>query len=744
MKNKKTKNISEAWFYLGIFIFSFFLYVNTYQHKWVLDDFGAYKLNLYVTQGFDGFNDIMTKTYRHGSGFYTDNLYRPFSQLMFATEWQLSPDNPGLSHIINTIFYALCCVLLFALLRKLFNQYNRWLPLIITLLFAAHPIHTEVIANIKGRDDIMALLFILLTLLFTLKYIDKKKGLYLAGVFVFFLIAMFSKESSLTMLAAIPVTVYFFRKASGKQYLFILCTLAVPAVIYLLMRQNVLSNYPASDHFNVSIVDNYFFNSDLFTGWATSIMLLGKYMILQLIPYLQVCDYSFNQLPTTSFADPYTLLSLVVHLGLVVYAIMGIRKKDPVAYGIFFYIITMSIVSNLVYRIGSSFAERFTFIPSLGLIIAVVCAIYKIFKVNLNSDKKFRFTSSPIITSCMVIILLIFSIKTIARSAEWKDQFTLFETDVKKSENSAHLRLYYGLALRDKALEADDKNKGESDFYKIQQNNLDYQKWAWKAVKQFKKGIEIYPEYADCYEHLGSIYYRMNALLPEKHYADTAEYYYLRSIQLMPAKATTQNNLAQIYFERGDVPKAKSYYLFAIKIDPLLADAYYNLGSCYGMLSMYDSSFYYYRKALELYNPASDFDKNRSSTYNFMGLNYNNLNKLDSAIVMYDMAIQYDPLNYIPYLYKAKILITQEKFTNARQEINRGLKANPYAKDLYWWMARIEYLTQNYEAALGNYSQYIKLAPKAREGYIAKGQVFEKLNKPDSVQYYFSIANQMK
>jgi len=69
MKNKKTKNIPEAWLYLGIFIFSFFLYVNTYHHKWVLDDFGAYKLNLYVTQGFDGFNDIMTKTYRHGSGF---------------------------------------------------------------------------------------------------------------------------------------------------------------------------------------------------------------------------------------------------------------------------------------------------------------------------------------------------------------------------------------------------------------------------------------------------------------------------------------------------------------------------------------------------------------------------------------------------------------------------------------------------------------------------------------------------
>lgn len=743
MKNNKSKKIPDSWFYFGIFIFSFILYVNTFQHKWVLDDFGAYKLNLYVTQGFDGFHDIMTKTYRHGSGFYTDNLYRPFSQLMFATEWQLSPDNPGLAHIINTIFYALCCVLLFALLRKLFNQYNRWLPLIITLLYAAHPIHTEVIANIKGRDDIMALLFILLSLLFTLKYIDTKKVVHLRAVFLFFLLAMFSKESSLTMLAAIPLTIYFFRKASVKQHILVFLTISVPAVIYLLMRQNVLSNYPSSGNFNVSIVDNYFFNADLITGWATSIMLLGKYLILQLIPYQQVCDYSFNQLPSTSFADPYTLLSLVVHLGLIIYAIIGIRKKDPVAYGILFYIITLSIVSNLVYRIGSSFAERFTFIPSLGLIIAVIFAVYKIFKVKLDANKEFRFTTSPILTSFMVIILLVFSVKTIARSAEWKDQFTLFETDVKKSENSAHLRLYYGLALRDKALEADNKSKGESDFSKIQQNNLDYQRWAWKAVEQFKKGIKIYPEYADCYEHLGGIYYRLHAFSPEKNYADTAEYYYVKSIQLMPAKATTQNNLAQIYFERGNVQKAKSYYLISIKIDPLLADAYYNLGSCYGMLSMYDSSFYYYRKALELYNPASDFDKNRSSTYNYMGLNYNNLNKPDSAIIMYNLAIKYDPLNYIPYLYKAKILIAQEKFKEAIEEINKGIKVNPYAKDLYWWMGRIDYLTKNYKEAIVNYSQYIKLAPNAQEGYVAKGQIYDKMNQRDSALYYFKIAERM-
>ena len=93
----------------AIFTFSiaFILYANTFQHSWVLDDYGVFKDNIFVTKGIDGYNDILTKTYRHGSGHYTDNLYRPVSQLMFATEWEISPDNPGLSHFVNVLFYAL-------------------------------------------------------------------------------------------------------------------------------------------------------------------------------------------------------------------------------------------------------------------------------------------------------------------------------------------------------------------------------------------------------------------------------------------------------------------------------------------------------------------------------------------------------------------------------------------------------------------------------------------------------------
>ena len=122
-------------------------------------------------------------------------------------------------------------------------------------------------------------------------------------MFVSFFLAMFSKESAITTLALLPVTLFFFRKPKIKEYVFSFLVILIPAIIYLYVRQSILVNYPESEFFHVDPVDNYFFNEDLFTGWATAIMLLGQYLIKLFVPYKLVCDYSLSQFPITTFAD---------------------------------------------------------------------------------------------------------------------------------------------------------------------------------------------------------------------------------------------------------------------------------------------------------------------------------------------------------------------------------------------------------------------------------------------------------
>lgn len=722
------KSYTKLWA-LIIFLFSGLLYVNTLHHEWVLDDYGAMVNNIFVNKGTAGFKDIMTHTYRYGSGLFTDNLYRPLSQLVFALEWQISPDNQMLAHAVNVIFYALCCMLLFMALNKLFQGKHKALAIIIALLYSAHPIHTEVVANVKGLDDILALLFTLLSLICVLQYVDTRKWYYLPLLFINFLLAMFAKESTITWLAVFPLVLYFFRDVKLKDHFIILLIVAVPTIIYFYARYRVVTAYDFGP-FKVSVVDNYFYNESLFTGWATSIMLLGKYLIQLFVPVTMVCDYSFSQLPLVTFASYKTWISLLIHLALVVYAIKTIKQKDLISFGILFYIVTMSIFSNLVYRIGSSFADRFLFLPSIGFCVAIGALLYKLFKVA--EKKNFTLKTQPILCCLLAVILVLYSGKTVSRAADWQSQYKLFSTDVKKSDKSAHMRMYWGLALRDKGNDYYEENKFENDPVKRQENYNHFEEWAWKSIAQFKEGIRIYPQYADCYEQLGIVYSRLAEVHPEQNYLDSAETFFLTGLHYLPSKATMLSNLAKLYFEHEQVDKAKIYYQKAVLYDPRYADGYYNLGSVYGQQAKYDSSFYYYRKSIEI-------DPDRAEAFSSMGLNYYNMQKYDSAVVYYDKAIAMEPRSYDMQYMKAVILYYAQKYDEAIAAEMKALSLSPRDGEGYYLMGLCENKLEHLDKALQNFSKCIELNPAKLEAYYSKYLIFEQRHQMDSARYYMDF-----
>ena len=98
------------------FIFAFAVYSNTLKHAYVLDDNDNFTKNTVITKGVQAIPTILKTTYRYGTNNLSDNIYRPLSQIMFAIEWQISPNDPSLSHLINVFFYALSCLLLFIVL----------------------------------------------------------------------------------------------------------------------------------------------------------------------------------------------------------------------------------------------------------------------------------------------------------------------------------------------------------------------------------------------------------------------------------------------------------------------------------------------------------------------------------------------------------------------------------------------------------------------------------------------------
>lgn len=160
LENSYTKFYNSLKF-LGwiLAIVTFILYTQTIGYGFVLDDAAVIEKNKFVQQGFGGIGDIFSTFYWQGYTTINDGIYRPLSLFMFAVEWQILPNQPILHHTINVLLYSLSIALLFKLLKYYFSSYSIWVSFFITLLFAVHPIHTEVVTNIKSRDEILCFLF---------------------------------------------------------------------------------------------------------------------------------------------------------------------------------------------------------------------------------------------------------------------------------------------------------------------------------------------------------------------------------------------------------------------------------------------------------------------------------------------------------------------------------------------------------------------------------------------------------
>jgi len=595
------------------FLFAFVLYSNTFNHSYVLDDYGAIADNWVVKKGIEGIPLILQTSYRFGVGHLTDNLYRPFSQIMFAVEWEISPNNPHLSHFLNVLFYALSCLLLYIVLKKYLRKAHSLIPLLITLLYIAHPIHTEVVANIKSRDEIMSFFFLMLTLLFLHTWFIKKKWWCLTTALLMFFLALLSKEGVITMLFLFPIIGWYFTSAKSKNIITASLLFIIPSIVYIAIRHQILSKLSVSSE--ISLVDNFLVGvPDIGSHFATAVLLMGKYLLLSIFPYQLVCDYSYNQIPIVGINNILFILSLTVYIALAIIVIKNFFKKQVVIFGLLFYLLTISIYSNMMITVGTSFAERLMFVPSLGLCIFFVSLLSHWFKIGINNKKQESeielLKSKPLFTMLFIVILFGFSIKTIIRAAEWKDQTTLFENDVKRSPNSAHMRLYRGLNLRDNAMK--------------EKNTLNRNTIMLKAVDEFNKGLSIYPYYSDCFEQLGLAWYRLKD-------SNKALYNYENALKLNPSKAVTWSNTGIIYFEQGNLQKAMEVYKKALSIDPNYPDAHFNLGSVLGTLGNYEEAIIEFKKCIQ-------FDPLNYKAYKYIGITYQTLKKPEEAKIWLEKA----------------------------------------------------------------------------------------------------------
>lgn len=750
---------------------TFILFANTISNGYNMDDNLVTQNHPLTSRGLEAISEIFTSPYYSDAMGYAYG-YRPIVHVSYAIEHAFFGEKPGVSHFFNVILYVLSVILFFKLLLKWVGEKNVLLATIIALFFAIHPIHSEVVASLKNRDEILAFLFVILAGLSLEKYFTKQHWMHLVWVFLYFSLAMLSKKSVYPMVLVLPVFAVFLRDLTWKKVLFGTIALVIPGaliaselefskvilfsflpiigvgIVYFLKIEIVKEDFSwkrlwlneylwsglaiflafysvyASNilyvpfallfaccvflldknkglpvlsivflligfWFNivelkqlvvlilfVQLLDSFFkkekinylnviflllaFLSIMYTflpGQIASIVALGIFAFLFLkrkifafifalvvlgislfvklqIPYFAIMllvffgfhtwsksteksllirffpllftlilifsphflenltgayklrfaatdnakemvltanpsspnqsilkegreleyientlikphstqetiatgfatlgeyfrfhifplelsyYYGFSKVKTENFSSFWVWISMLVHFGLVVLALVNLRKKPLLSLGILWYVISILLFSNWVELVAGMVGERLAFTASAGFSIFLVSILFWI-RPNLFRQKW------GIVEYCVVLIFLLFTGRTFTRNAQWESPLTLMSADIGHLSNSAQANNLYALNLMAYSLD-------EPSYSQEQRKEMQL-----KAISHFERATEIWPAFMNAHFDIG------------------------RAASIV-----------------GDTKKAIEGYKRAIALDSTYFDSYYNL-----------------------------------------------------------------------------------------------------------------------------------------------------------------------
>lgn len=651
IKVQVVKKDNKLFYILATIVFSvsFIFYSSSINNEYALDDGITMEKNEYVHKGFDGIKEIMTKDAYESffkqlgsKGQLSGGRYRPLSLVTFAIEYELFGFKKGdivsatgtdgkiysgkikkiapggevtyntkelgdgtttlvmlhefkrlahIQHFFNVLLFSISMVILFVFLYKVLfknlNQKEYW-ALFVTLVFAMHPIHSEVVANIKSRDEILSLLFILCTLIQFDKFNKKTNILNGSLMAIFFFLAMLSKEYGAVLLIIVPIWAFVVQKKLDVLKIIIcLIPLAVSFIPYYLLRIDAVM-IGDSKLVKPDVLNDYYMYAKGDEARATQIYILLKYFLLQIFPYPLASDYSWHTIPYLHSSSPKVIVSLLLHIGMIgglVYAV--VKKHRILTFAILFYVLNLALISNLPFNIGASMGERLVYHSSLGLIIAFFYGIYML--AEKIKDEKMRLYIGGAVVGLLAIP---FFVVTLQRCAAWKNDYTLATTDVKTNSNSALLNANACTYT---------VNKSELFENKSKENEMLLQ-----ARIYILKALEVHPAMANAWMNFAIIEHKL------KNY-ESAEQAVYKVVEIFSSNPKipvllnmVSNDYVNVGFEKYKEGKIDSCFIYlyrAKKVAPLNPEAWYNLGGAYlTVIKNMDSAEFYFRKTLEM-NP---------------------------------------------------------------------------------------------------------------------------------------------
>lgn len=587
MKIKKEEGIAKYYMWI-VAALSFLVYANTLKFGYALDDYAAILENKSTMKGWAAIGEIFKTSYRYGYIFIADDLYRPITKSVFAIQWALAPNKPFLAHLTNVVVFMLTCVFSYRFLSDVLKG-NNALAFIISILFASMPIHTEVVANIKSLDELLGMMFGVLAMHSFYRYGINSGLKHMLKGSLYFVLAMLSKESSITLLAVFPLVIYFFTDKNLKELVAPVGASLVAALLFLMMRQNAIG----FNQFSLppSFTDNMLMAApDTITKYTTAVFLLGRYLLKMIIPLGLTFDLSYPAIPFAGVTDIGFIVSALLLVGMLVLALFQFKSKNALSFALLFFFVTASVSSNIFVIIGTHWGERLMYLPSWGICIALVLGLRFLVEKFLASNKN-------ALLIILAIPVVLYSGMTFARNGVWENNETLYRSGLISAPNSTRVQYYIGnYLIKDDVLAGKTPQQQEQTLK--------------EGISYLKRSVELNPTFTDAWNQMGLAYFRL-----KDNAASKAAFN--KGIAANVNEPTIYNNLGNVLFSEKDYKACIDVFQKAVRLNPNYSEAWANLGSAYGMMGNYDMAIPNFEKAVAT-------DPNNELANYFLGVTWRN------------------------------------------------------------------------------------------------------------------------
>jgi tetratricopeptide (TPR) repeat protein len=518
----------------------------------------------------------------------TSPWYRPFTTFSYLVNYAVLGNGPRPAgyHWVNFALHAAVVALVYALGVLIFGgSAPAWA---MAAIWALHPLLTEAVTNIVGRAELLAALGVLAGLLCHVKGASatgRRRVAWLAGLGAAQAVGLFSKENG----AVLPVIMLLYdltwpERATWRRRAAAYAVVALPIAAYLYLRSGV------GIHMVVEYTENPLVSAGFWTAKLTAFKVIGKYLWLFLWPARLSADYTYNTVELFgwrwwNWEDAQALIALAICLAAALLAVLlwvrWRRTGRPLLFFLVFFFVALAPASNVFMTGGSTMAERFLYLPSVGLagcVVAAICALGR--RGWLHPPAAAR-----VAWAALGLVSLAYAARTYDRNFDWQDERSIWASTVAVCPGSVRAHYSLGLALErdpDRLPEAiaeyETALQIEPDFAEAH-NNLanDLVRLPGReieAIAEYQAALRIQPGQAAVHLNLANTMARAPGRLPDA----IAEYQ--AALRLRPASADAHNGMANALAALpGRLPEAIAEYQAALRIEPNRADVHYNLAN---------------------------------------------------------------------------------------------------------------------------------------------------------------------